>query len=336
MKTKLLLAQNPADLMIAVEILKNGGIVALATETVYGLAAHAYNTEAIERVFKAKNRPNNNPLIVHVRNIDCAYELFDWSNMDENTKGRFFKLAQHFWPGPLSLVARSKDLVPFAARGGLSSVAVRIPKAQSCLSILEMTDFPLVMPSANISTRPSPTCAEHVLKTLDNRIDAVLDAGTCLLGIESSVVRIDGEQACLLRFGSISAQEISSVLGENLLIPAPADKPQAPGQAYLHYAPQVSQLRVVDSVELEALWLDFNSIIGRKKDLDKLYQKLGPRNQECLSLSLGDEPKSFAAKLYQALYRCEERPCAPVLILRPPKEPEWAAVIDRIRRASGT
>jgi L-threonylcarbamoyladenylate synthase len=182
-------AKSDIDVKLALSILRSGGIVALPTETVYGLAANALLPINIKKIFDAKKRPYNNPLILHTHDLATAQLLF--ADLEPKTKHRLNILAQAFWPGPLTIIAPKAPHIPLEATGGLDSVAVRVPQSEVTLGMLRQLSFPLVMPSANLSTRPSPTTADHVLKTLCGRIDAVLDDGPCAVGIESTVVRID-------------------------------------------------------------------------------------------------------------------------------------------------
>lgn len=251
MPTELLNATqfNPSNAIErAAALLRDGLLVAFPTETVYGLGADAINVRAIESVFRAKGRPQDNPLIVHVRDME-------WIERCSVTDERVRPLVLAFMPGPLTLVLPARDCIPPSARAGLPTVALRIPDHPVALALLEQTG-PLVAPSANISGRPSPTTARHVLADLDGRIAAVLDGGACRVGIESTVLDMSGESPVILRPGVISPQDIARVLGlpeAELLGGVPDSEgngggpagesgsgaPRAPGMKYRHYAPGI-------------------------------------------------------------------------------------------------
>ncbi len=245
---KTLLLDARVDFPWAIEraatLLKSGKLVAFPTETVYGLGADATDPEAVAAVFNAKGRPADNPLIVHIAD---AERIGEWAVVDD----RALLLAEAFMPGPLTLVLPARDSIPAIARGGLPTVAVRIPDHPVALALLELTG-PLVAPSANISGRPSPTTARHVIDDLDGRIDAVLDGGPCRVGIESTVLDLSGDRPVVLRPGVIGIGEIMAVLndgedeaemntGERVggMPVAETDSPRAPGMKYRHYAPIV-------------------------------------------------------------------------------------------------
>lgn len=205
------------------------------------------------------------------------------------------------------------------------------------LEILERLSFPLVMPSANLATRPSPSSASHVLATLDGRIDAVLDAGPSELGIESTVIAICDEKPLILRQGHLSKSVLEEALSEHCeesLKLKKDEAPKAPGQSFLHYSPQVKSCHITKISECSSFWQSDSSLIARKSDLDSLTRSLGLRPPSALSISLGDEAPLFARGLYEAFYRCETKPDRDLYIICPPKDEAWLAIYDRIERAS--
>jgi L-threonylcarbamoyladenylate synthase len=219
------------DIELAAMLLKQGKLVAFPTETVYGLGASAFNPEALRKVFEAKGRPADNPLIAHISSIDELELLSD----DVSNDAR--KLAEAFFPGPLTIVLPAKSTVPKEATGGLDTIAVRMPNHPIALSLLSMSG-PLCAPSANVSGRPSPTNVYHVLEDLDGKIDAVLDGGQCTVGIESTVVRLT-PTPMILRPGMISAEEIEKVLGKTVgIVQKHEHAVQSPGMKYRHYSPK--------------------------------------------------------------------------------------------------
>jgi len=254
MQTKMLDADTPGTrdraIAEAARFLREGEVVAFPTETVYGLGADAMNPDAIGRVFRAKGRPSDNPLIVHL--ADATW-LFRCGRPEGAMITRVEALAAAFMPGPLTLVLPADPAIPAIARAGLPTVALRVP-AHPVANALLVLAGPLVAPSANLSGRPSPTTAQHVLDDLGGGIAAVLDGGACRIGIESTVVDLSGERPILLRPGTIGAREIEEVLGGPLGPPQPdGSPPRSPGMKYRHYAP-AARVRLIDSrAELDAL-----------------------------------------------------------------------------------
>ena len=237
MKTLRLKSTEKEDIKKAAEILKNGGLAAIPTETVYGLAANALDPVAVGKIFAAKGRPQDNPLIVHVASLDAIPPLV------KKVDPRMLKLAERFWPGPLTIISERSEIVPDAVTAGLSTVAIRMPSHPCARAIIEQSGLPLAAPSANASGKPSPTCAEHVLADLDGRIDAVVDGGHCSVGVESTVITLATEPPTLLRPGGVTVEQLREVLGEVNIAAAVFEKlkdgerPQSPGMKYKHYAP---------------------------------------------------------------------------------------------------
>lgn len=315
----------------AVQILRRQGIVALPTETVYGLAGNAWSATALAKIYRAKDRPADNPLIWHVNNAEKALALFDRSSMSAKIKKRCDLLIERCWPGPLTMVAKKSPDI----KSSLSTVAVRVPNNPLTLGVLELLSFPLAMPSANLSSRPSPTTARHVLKTLYGRIDAVIDGGPCAGGLESTVVLVDEEELTILRPGLISRCELEFIVGEKISLSAGPSIPLSPGQAYLHYSPRVEKIALLNREEAYTAWNEGHTIIVRKNDEAQLRQRFGTRDPKALTLVLPDEPQSFATELYKALYEAEERPKSQLTLIAPPAGEEWVAILDRLARSAG-
>ena len=220
----------------AAEILKDGGLVVFPTETVYGLGGNALDDGAAKKIYAAKGRPSDNPLIIHVSRPEDA-EKYCY------TSEHFYDLAKAFMPGPLTVILPKKDTIPLSVTGGLDSVAVRCPSHPVARAIIEEAGIPIAAPSANISGRPSPTCASYVIEDMDGRVDMIIDGGDCEIGLESTIIKLDGGKAILLRPGAITcdalecvcesveiAPSVSEALGEN-------ERPLSPGMKYRHYAP---------------------------------------------------------------------------------------------------
>ena len=219
------------------DILNDGGLVAFPTETVYGLGADATDENAAKKIYAAKGRPSDNPLIIHVSDPKDA-EGYAY------TSPLYYKLAEAFMPGPLTVILPKKDTIPNGVTGGLDSVAVRCPSHSVARALIAEAGVPIAAPSANISGSPSPTCALHVIKDMEGKIDAVIDGGECEIGLESTIVKLDGNKAILLRPGAITADALGCVCEEVEISHAVTEalkeneRPLSPGMKYRHYAPK--------------------------------------------------------------------------------------------------
>lgn len=250
-------------------IIRQGGLVAFPTETVYGLGADALNPEAVGRIYEAKGRPSDNPMIIHISRASEIGQLTPFITQD------MIKLIDHFWPGPLTLVVKKKDNVPLRTTGGLDTVAVRMPDHPVALDLIRLSGVPIAAPSANLSGKPSPTKADHVKEDLMGKVDAILMGGDCRVGIESTVLDLTGETPMILRPGVITADNIEAVLEKPVeLDPSLHGLPEeelvakSPGMKYKHYAPKAQMLVVEGSrdkvkAEIERLRIA-NEKIGNK------------------------------------------------------------------------
>lgn len=317
---------DPAILGEAALVLRRGGLVAFATETVYGLGAVATDSEAVERIFAAKGRPAVNPLIVHVTGIDQAREYAaDWPADAE-------VLARTFWPGPLTVVLPRSDRIPDVVTAGRPTVGLRSPAGAVAQGLIARCGRPLAAPSANRSNALSPTRAEHVLADLGGRVDLILDSGPTAVGLESTVIDLTGDRPRLLRPGPITVAEIVSTLeGRDVLIPAAGEsaaRPMSPGQMPVHYAPRTPAFRMDCADDLAAL-----PPRGAIAILALGNQPLpaGITAAACVRL---ESPERAARMLYGELHRLDAlRPDA-IFVLMPPDRPEWLAVRDRLMRAT--
>jgi len=302
--TTRVLAADAAGVAAAVRLLNGGHVVAAPTETVYGLAARAADADAVARIYAAKGRPDFNPLIVHVADIDQAATLVELPDLA-------VRLMSRFWPGALTLVlpARRHAKVAAAVRAGLPTLAVRCP-AHPVMQALIAGAGPLAAPSANRSGRLSPTRAEHVLASLDGRIPLILDAGPCAAGLESTIVRIEGDTATLLRPGAIAAER----LGVRLGVAAPGIA--APGQLASHYAPRQPLRLDARTAGLDAFHIGFGAVRGDR------------------SLSLSGDLDEAAAALFEALHEAEVSGRATIAVAPIPERGLGAAINDRLRRAA--
>ncbi|NLD19704.1 MAG: threonylcarbamoyl-AMP synthase [Clostridiales bacterium] len=252
MKTKIL-SISEKDIEIAARIIRDGGLVAFPTETVYGLGADALNAQAVGSIYEAKGRPSDNPMIVHIARAS------DMGRLTPRLSPDIVNLIENFWPGPLTMVVKKKDEVPDRTTGGLDTVAVRMPDSKAALNLITMSDCPIAAPSANISGRPSPTRARDVIADMDGKIEAIVEGEDCRVGIESTVVDMTSGIPTILRPGIITAENIEAALGKKVQYdPALlADdqamknqggeglKPKSPGMKYKHYAPK-AQMTVIE------------------------------------------------------------------------------------------
>lgn len=241
MDTKILTEENIKE---AAEIIKTGGLVAFPTETVYGLGANALDPEAVGKVYEAKGRPSDNPMIVHIARASDIGQLTPRLSPDIVT------LIENFWPGPLTLVVKRKKGVPDRTTGGLDTVGVRMPDSQQALELIEQAGCPIAAPSANLSGKPSPTRAEDVIEDLNGKVDAILKGPDCRVGIESTVLDVSGQTPTILRPGIITPENIEAAIGKKIAVdPAlyvnwsgdtssEEFKPKSPGMKYKHYAPK--------------------------------------------------------------------------------------------------
>lgn len=229
----------------AAVIIRQGGLVAFPTETVYGLGADALNEEAVGRIYEAKGRPSDNPMIVHISRASDIGQLTPFITQD------MIALIDHFWPGPLTLVVKKKPNVPLRTTGGLETVAVRMPDHPVALELIRIAGVPIAAPSANLSGKPSPTQAQHVKEDLMGKVDAILMGGDCRVGIESTVLDLTGETPMILRPGIVTPESIEAVLDKPVAldpslssVPDKDFAPKAPGMKYKHYAPKAQMLVV--------------------------------------------------------------------------------------------
>ena len=227
------------ELQEAASILREGGLVAFPTETVYGLGANALDTEAAKKIYEAKGRPSDNPLIVHIS------EVSDIAVLAREIPEKAYQLAMVFWPGPLTIILKKKDTVPYGTTGGLDTVAIRLPANPIARSLIAASRVYVAAPSANLSGKPSPTKAEHVIKDMSGKVDMIIDGGMATLGLESTIIDLSGNKPVILRPGCITKMMLENVIGPVEIDPAILSKnpdpelaPKAPGMKYRHYAPE--------------------------------------------------------------------------------------------------
>jgi L-threonylcarbamoyladenylate synthase len=315
----------------AAHVLRRGGLVAFPTETVYGLGANALDAAAVARIFVAKGRPANNPLIVHI--ADAAQVQQIAANWPESAA----RLAERFWPGPLTLVLPKRDTVPDVVTAKGPTVAVRVPAHPVAQALLCAAALPIAAPSANRSTELSPTRAEHVLRSLDGRIDMVLDNGPTSGGIESTVLDLTTTPPRLLRPGPISIAELEAEIGplshvRSLTVAARNDLQPlpSPGMMPRHYAPRTPLECVEAGREVERLAM----LLREKRRIAWVaFANPGTAPPGVLVRVLPSDPTGYAAQLYAVLHELDAAGLDRILVTLPPDSDDWLAVRDRLRRA---
>jgi len=336
MATEILSTHTPALFHAAVkraaELLRAGEVVALPTETVYGLAANALDAEAVAKIYEVKGRPAHNPIIVHVASVEMAKQcVAEWTPLAA-------QLAKAFWPGPLTLVLRRSQTIPGIVTAGGGTVGVRWPGHPFMQAVIRECRFPLAAPSANLSNEISPTNAEHVSKSIGDRIPLIVDGGQSQVGIESTVVDVSGGFAEILRPGMINAESIQAVVGNvqtpNSKLQTP--KLRSPGMLKKHYSPK-ARLVVLD-------WhsdAEFQKEM-RRADLVVPLSKIHVIAHTCIPDGDGfgcvsvipHDAEAFARALYAELHRCDEAGAELIVVENPPTTPEWSAIHDRLKRAA--
>ena len=305
MKTLYLSAEDPKTPAIAANIIMQGGLVAIPTETVYGLGANGLDEKAVAKIFEAKGRPQDNPLILHISGPE-QIELFC-----HHIPQAAYDLAEKFWPGPLTMVLPARSIVPRGTTAGLPTVAVRCPDSDVTREIIRLAGVPLAAPSANISGKPSTTTARHVLHDHDGRIDAIVDGGSCRVGVESTIVDLSEERPRLLRPGGITPEQLLEVLRDLVVDKAvtaqlnPDDVVKAPGMKYRHYAPTCPVVIVSGSRETAARYIREQM---RPGDRVLCFEEELPLYEGCNPLSYGREAdvNSLSAGLFSALRELDD------------------------------
>jgi L-threonylcarbamoyladenylate synthase len=298
--------------------------VAFPTETVYGLGANAQNPAAVRRIFEAKGRPANHPVIVH---LDSPRYLHRWVREVPELANR---LAEAFWPGPLTMVMPRAPHVHELITGGQDTIAIRVPQHPMAQQLLTAFGGGIAAPSANRYGRLSPTRAEHVREELGEAVRVILDGGECQIGLESTIVSFEGEQVRLLRPGSITAPQIRAVVGE-LALGSAGDSPRVPGSTPTHYAP-TTPLTIVPAGEVDAQ-ADAASAGGRR--IAVLAQRLPLRSHKYVTwVNAGRRPEAYARDLYTNLRTLDKAGCQKILVQAVPDGERWEAIRDRLLRAA--
>lgn len=325
----------------AAQVLQDGGLVAFPTETVYGLGANALNVAAVEKIFKAKGRPSDNPLIVHVADKLSVEKLV--SRIPDKAS----VLMDMFWPGPLTLVLDKLPIVPEIITAGLDTVAVRVPSHPIALALIREAQMPIAAPSANVSGKPSPTDSKHVINDLSGRVDVIIDGGNSDIGVESTVVDMVLDPPMLLRPGGITLEQLERVLGHVQIDPALAKKnldgiiiPRSPGMKYKHYAPKANVVIIEGEPRKIALRINelVNEFEGRNIKVGILAtdetKHLYP---ESLTVSLGSRlsPETIAANLFKAFRDYDKTDIQTIFAEAIDNSGIGLAIMNRMKKAAG-
>ncbi|MGN0622695.1 MAG: L-threonylcarbamoyladenylate synthase [Oscillospiraceae bacterium] len=316
----------------AAKLLRNGEVVGIPTETVYGLAANAFDTEAVAKIFKAKGRPQDNPLIVHISKMDMLDELV--TEVPELA----IKCAEKFWSGPLTMVLPKSDKIPLTTSGGLNTVGIRMPSNKTARAIIDACGLPLAAPSANLSGSPSPTSAQHVFDDMNGRIPCIVDGGSCAVGVESTVITFENDSIRLLRPGFISVDDLKEVT-ENVLI----DKGvlemvsqnavvASPGMKYKHYSPK-ADITMIDS-GLEA----FREYVAAHGDSDTWCMTFCDSDMDGLdfpAITYGKNDEEQARALFDVLRELDKLGVKKAFARCPSKTGVGLAVYNRLLRTAG-
>jgi L-threonylcarbamoyladenylate synthase len=315
------------DIARAAQLLREGGLVAFPTETVYGLGADACNGAAVARIYAAKARPADHPLIVH---LPDGAPLEPWAD-DVSSQAR--TLAQRFWPGPLTLILARRRLPALAVTGGQNTIGLRVPAHDVALSLLRAFDGGVAAPSANRFGGLSPTRAEHVRRDLGQRVDLILDGGACPVGVESTIVDCSGAHAEILRPGGVTREALEDALQVSLPVRARAEHVRAPGLLDSHYAPRAELLLVPNALALRAEMSRVRELgqrvfaLVRQRDADEIAP------EECAVVS--DDDGDFARALYDTLHALDARGAEVIITTLPLEAGLGLAIADRLRRAAG-
>lgn len=335
MNTKIL-TEN--DIGVAADILKAGGLVGIPTETVYGLGANGLNPIAVEHIFQAKGRPQDNPLILHIPEVSWLERYC------EHIPDAAYALAEKFWPGPMTMILPRQKNVPDIVTAGLDTVGMRCPAHEMCRSILNVADIPVAAPSGNTSGRPSPTTAQHMLEDMDGKIDAIMDGGPCQVGVESTIIDLTCNPPQLLRPGGITFEELQMVLGDVTVDPAvtrllgAGERPKAPGMKYRHYAPKAPVTVLTGSPYKTASYMAKQAKIGDGiicfTEYLSLFEKWGT---ESAVVDLGPvaHKEIQAQRIFDALRFFDHTSVSVIWAQCPDIEGIGLAITNRLNKAAG-
>ena len=327
---------RPEEAERAAAILRGGGLVAIPTETVYGLGASALDEDAVKRIFEVKGRPQDNPLIIHVAGPEA---LAEWC---EDVPEAAYTLTRRFWPGPLTLVLRCRKRgvphIPDRVTAGLDTVAVRCPDHPVTLEVIRLAGVPVAAPSANLSGKPSTTTAQHCVHDLSGKVEAILDGGPCRVGLESTILDLTVTPPRVLRPGGVTLEQLRELLGEVELDPGlvkPGETPKAPGMKYRHYAPR-AQVTLVRCAAPEAFIRYAGSIPDEGTAVLCWTGEEGQfPGKRVLAYGRGDAPETLAANVFAALRQLDAPEIRRILVRCPEESGVGLAVVNRLKKAAG-
>ncbi len=341
MQTKVIKIADPqvaeAELLEAARILREGGLVVFPTETVYGLGGNGLSHEAAEKIYAAKGRPSNNPLIIHVYD---PYEASKYAYAGD----LYNRLAAAFMPGPLTVILPKRDCIPYATTGGLDTVAVRCPDHPIAHALLKACNFPVAAPSANLSGKPSPTIAKHVITDLSGRVDMIIDGGESDIGLESTIIKIDhdheGEYLTLLRPGAITADALTCVCERVVIAPAvleqlkEGERPLSPGMMYKHYAPTIPLLLLDGNSDDVLAFLQKEQASTSCAIL--CYQEEMPhlKGENLFPIGAKDDLSTQAHTLFSSLREADKTNASIIYAHLPPRDGLGLALYNRLIRAA--
>ncbi len=327
-------------------VLEAGGLIGIPTETVYGLAGNALDAMASQKIYAAKGRPSDNPLIVHIADMEMLSPLV--KNIPETAK----KIAEVFWPGPLTIIMEKSEIVPYETTGGLETVAVRMPSHPIANRLIGVTRIPLAAPSANTSGRPSPTRASHVFEDLNGKIEMILDGGDVGIGIESTIIDVTGKVPMILRPGYITKEMLEEVVGPVLIDPAVADesgsgefRPKAPGMKYKHYAPKGElkiisgeSKKVVETIrQMAQTKLQAGMSVGiiATDETEKEYGELEALGAVCMNIGTRKDEDTIMHNLFDVLRRMDAAGVACIFSESFEEGDRGMAIMNRLLKAAG-
>jgi L-threonylcarbamoyladenylate synthase len=325
MNTKVIQAdkRDVGEIREAAEALREGGLVAFPTETVYGLGANALDPEAVAKIFKAKGRPQDNPLIVHIADKN------DLKRLVKKIPEKATALTDAFWPGPLTLILKKSDIIPEVITGGLDTVAIRMPDNDIALALIKDSKVPIAAPSANLSGRPSPTSAKHVADDLSGRIAYIVDGGRTRIGVESTVLDLTVEPPTLLRPGGITTKEIEDVVGKIAVRPAKRGAVRSPGMKYRHYSPK-ARVVLAKKGEIQNL---ADKYMGESLKVGIMATDNGKYGADIVR-SVGEDYDEIANNLFET-FREFDRDNVDIIIAQGVKEEGLGlAIMNRLKKAS--
>ena len=334
MNTLFMKAEDPGVIETAARIIRSGGLVAIPTETVYGLGANGLDEAAVAKIFEAKGRPQDNPLILHISDVSQLALFCD------PIPDLAYQLAKRFWPGPLTMVLKCKQIVPKRTTAGLDTVAIRCPDNAITRAIIAAAGVPIAAPSGNTSGRPSPTTAQHMVEDMDGRIDAIVDGGSCGIGVESTIVDLTVQPPRLLRPGGMPLEPLTEILGpiamdDALVRPlGEGEKPRAPGMKYRHYAPKAPVTVLTGDAEVTARYIQEHAPSGAGVIcFDEFSDRFPDQVVETIG-SVGDQLQQ-AQRVFDALRAFDVTSVTEIYAQCPEETGLGLAVANRLKKAAG-